>query len=151
MQDSSQPQIAQPSARKRAGFTMAELIIASGLLILGVLGIFGAAIASIRTQHMSSNLYHATCLARNRVQRGLALPFNTLPVLAATDQAMDKDGNTNADGPFRMTTILTSVSDHCYSITVQVHYPIGGGRMSEIPAVIESKIARGMHSEEIEE
>lgn len=130
---------------------MVELIIASGILVLCVMGIFGGAVAAIRTQHMSSNLYHATCLARNRVQRGLSLPFNTLPILAASDQAMDKDGNTNADGPFRMTTTLTSVSEHCYAISVQVHYPIGGGRMSEVPAVIESKIARGMHSEEIEE
>ena len=134
-----------------AGFTITEVLIASALLVIGVSAIFPAAISAIRTQHMSSNLYHATCLARNRVQRGLALPFDTLPALASDADSVDQDGNANANGPYLRTTTLTPISSNCYSIVVEVSYPIGRGAMSPTPAVIQSKIARAMHSEVIEE
>lgn len=100
---------------------------------------------------MSSNLYHATCLARNRVQRGLALPFDTLPALASDNDSVDQDGNANANGPYLRTTTLTPISPNSYTIVVEVSFPIGGGNMSATPAVIQSKIARAMHSEVIEE
>jgi prepilin-type N-terminal cleavage/methylation domain-containing protein len=147
--------IPQPPDKGRrlanAGFTITEVLIASALLVVGVSAIFPAAISAIRTQHMSSNLYHATCLARNRVQRGLALPFDTLPALASDADSVDQDGNANANGPYLRTTTLTPVSLNCYRIVVEVSYPIGGGAMSAAPAVIQSKIARAMHSEVIEE
>jgi hypothetical protein len=147
--------IPQPPVKRRrlanAGFTLTEVVIASALLILGVSVIFSAAISSIRTQHMSINLYHATCLARNRVQRGLALPFDTLPALASDNDSVDQDGNANANGPYLRTTTLTPVSPNCYTITVEVSYPIGGGVMSSRPTVIQSRIARAMHSEDIEQ
>jgi len=137
--------------RGSKGFTITEVVIASALLIVGVTAVFSAAISSIRTQYMSSNLYHATCLARNRVQRGLALPFDTLPALASDNDSVDQDGNANANGPYLRTTTLALVSSNCYTITVEVSFPIGGGAMSATPAVIQSKIARAMHSEVIEE
>jgi hypothetical protein len=147
--------IPQPREKSRrlanAGFSITEVVIASALLIVGVTAIFPAAIASIRTQHMSSNLYHATCLARNRVQRGLALPFDTLPALASDADYVDQDGNANANGPYVRTTTLTPISSNCYRIVVEVSYPIGRGAMSPTPAVIQSMIARAMHSEVIAE
>ena len=130
---------------------MVEVVVASALLIVGVTVLFSAVITSIRTQHTASNLYHATCLARNRIQRGLSLPFNTLPVLEESNSFVDQDGNSTTDGPFRRTTILTELTSNCYKVKVNVFYPTGGGRVSEKPVTIESKISRGMHSEEIEE
>ncbi len=132
-----------------AGFTLTEVVIAGALLAIAVTGIFAACTAAIRTQHMSSSIYHATCLARNRIQRGLSLPFNTLPVLEDSDQPIDQDGNSNLNGPFRRTTELVTISDNCYKISVTIFYPIGNGKLSTVPIIIESKIARGMHSEEI--
>ena len=147
--------IPQPREKSRrlanAGFTITEVVVASALLIIGVAAIFPAAISAIRTQHMASNLYRATCLARNRIQRGLAFPFDTLPTLAADGDLVDQDGNATANGPYRRTTKLTPVSPNCYIITVEVSYPIGRGAMSATPAVIQSKIARAMHGEVVEE
>jgi hypothetical protein len=147
--------IPQPPEKRRrvanAGFTITEILIASGLLLVGVAAIFAAAISSIRTQHLSSNRYHATCLARNRVQRGLALPFDTLPTLVSDKDSVDQDGNSNANGPYLRTTTLTPISPNCYMITVEVSYPIGGGAMAATPAVIQSMIARAMHREVVEE
>jgi hypothetical protein len=143
-----------PTERARAnesGFTIVEVVIASLLLIIGIVALFGASIAAVKTQHMSTGLYHATCLARNRVQRGLSLPFDTLPALADTYETVDQYGNSTGNGEFRRTTTLTAVSPNCYEITVDVYYPDGRGGFSAIPATIQSKIARSMHTEEIEE
>jgi hypothetical protein len=126
-------------------------MVASALLILGVMGIFGACLTALRTLQMTNNRYHATCIARNRVQRALSLPFNTLPMLEASDQAVDQYGNASANGTFLMSTSLTELGEHCYEITVEVSYPVRIGELSEVPATIRSKIARGMHGEEIEE
>lgn len=131
------------------GFTLTEVIVAGALLAIAVTAIFATAITAIRTQYISSNLYHATCIARNRIQRGLSLPFDTLPVLDDTKQPVDQDGNPNIDGPFYRTTVLDTLSDNCYKITVTVFYPTGKGHVSDVPAIVESKIARGMHSEEM--
>ena len=133
------------------GFTLTEVVIAGALLAIAVTGIFAVCLSAIRTQYMSNNIYHATCLARNRIQRGLSLPFETLPVLADSNNPVDQDGNSNIDGPFHRTTTLEAVSDNCYKIIVTVVYPIGNGELSEVPVKVESKIARGMHSEEITE
>ncbi len=134
-----------------AGFTVTEVVVASALLIIGVAGIFSAAISSIRTQYTASSLYRATCLARNRVQRGLALPFDSLPTLDSDNVYVDQEGNANANGPYIRTTTVTAVSPNCYLIVAEVSFPIGGGAMSATPAIIQSKIAREMHSEAIEE
>jgi hypothetical protein len=134
-----------------AGFSITEVVIASALLIVGVTATFSAAISSIRTHYIASNMYHATCLARNRVQRGLALPFDTLPALASDKDSIDQDGNANANGPYLRSTTLTPDSSDSYIITVEVSYPIGGGVMSSRPTVIQSRIARAMHSEDIEQ
>ena len=131
------------------GFTLTEVVVAGALLAIAVTAIFAAASAAIRTQHTASGIYHATCLARNRIQRGLSLPFNTLPVLEDNNQMVDQDGNSNINGPYSRTTVLEVISDNCYKITVTVLYPIGNGKMSDVPVTVESKIARGMHSEEI--
>ena len=138
-------------ARATSGFTLTEVVVAGALLAIAVTAIFGAATTAIRTQYTASSIYHATCLARNRIQRGLSLPFNTLPILEDNNQAVDQDGNSNINGPFRRTTVLTDISDNCYKITVTVFYPIGNGKLSNVPVTIESKISRGMHSEEISE
>ena len=147
--------ILQPREKSRrlanAGFTITEVVIASALLIVGVTATFSAAISSIRTHYMASNMYHATCLARNRVQRGLALPFDTLPALASDKDSIDQDGNANANGPYLRSTTLTPDSSDSYIITVEVSYPVGRGAMSPNPVKIESKIARSMHSEVNEE
>ncbi len=140
---------ASSTNKSKLGFTLTEVIVAGALLAIAVTGIFAVCTSAIRTQHMSNSIYHATCLARNRIQRGLSLPFDTLPVLVDSNQLVDQDGNSNLDGPFRRTTTLEEVSANCYKITVTVLYPIGGGILSDVPVKVESKIARGMHSEEI--
>jgi Tfp pilus assembly protein PilV len=134
-----------------AGIALVEMMIASSLLGVAIVGIFGACISAISTLQMSSNHYHATCMARNRVQRALSLPFNTVPILAATEQVVDQHGNSTKNGAYTMTTQLDELSEHCYEVTVEVYYPLARtGGMSDIPVVIQSKIARGMHTEDIE-
>lgn len=132
-----------------SGFTLTEVIVAGALLAVAVTAIFAACSVAIRTQYTASSIYHATCLARNRIQRGLSLPFNTLPILKGSEEPVDQDGYYNADGPFRRTTKLDELSPNCYKITVTVLYPVGRGELSNVPVIVESMIARGMHSEEI--
>jgi len=139
------------TGKHKGGFTLTEVLVASTLLIIAVTAVFSACTVAIRTQYMSSNYYHATCLARNRIQRGLSLPFETLPVLEESDQPVDQDGNANTVGPYKRTTTMTKQSDDCYKVTVTVSYPTGKGDISKTPVKIESKIARKMYSEEISE
>ena len=130
------------------GFTIIEVVVASLILVLGITAIFTAMTTAIRSQYMANNFYHATCIARNRVQRGLALPFESLPVLQEDKRPVDQDGNVNVSGPFERTTTLTKLTDNCYKIHVDVYYPIGSGRMSAEPVTVESMVARDMYRED---
>ncbi len=131
------------------GFTLTEVVVSGAMLAIAVTAIFAVCTSAIKLQYASNNLYHATCLARNRIQRGLSLPFNTLPILKNSNQPVDQDGNSNLDGPYRISTVLTDISENCYKISVTVFYPIGNGKLSDLPVTVESKISRRMHSEEI--
>jgi hypothetical protein len=132
------------------GFTVVEVMVASSLLVVGVTALFLAVISSIRVQYTSNNMFHATCLARNRIQRALALPFETLPVLEEDSVSVDQNGGALADGEYSRTTRIEKLSDNSYRITVEVVYPVGSGIPSPVPVTIDSEISRHMHAEPAE-
>lgn len=134
---------------KSGGFSIIEVLVASSLLVIGVSAVFMACITTMKTQYAANNLYHATCLARNRIQRGLALPFNTLPVLEDSDIHIDQDGHATTEGKFIRSTELKKLSDNAYEIKVKIFFPINNDKMSAVPATITSMISRGMHNEDL--
>jgi Tfp pilus assembly protein PilV len=133
----------------KAGFSLTEVMVAGAILAFSCAAVFAACIGAIRTQYAASGYYRASCIARNRIQRGIALPFTTMPMLSEQDRRLDEEGNISYRGTYRRTTTVTQVSDNCYEITVAVLYPAGPGMMSATPVEIRSKVTRGMHDAEM--
>ncbi len=138
----------QAQRRSKAGFSLTEVMVAGAILAFSCAAVFAACIGAIRTQYAAAGYYRATCMARNRVQRGVALPFTTLPMLVEYGRRLDEEGNISATGPYRRTTRVNQVSDNCYEIIVSVFYPAGPGKMSTTPVEIHGKVARGMYDTE---
>ncbi len=136
--------------RGKGGFTLTEVMVAGAILAMTSAAMFGACVAAIRTQYASSGYYRATCMARNRIQRGIALPFTTLPMLTEYGRRLDEQGNNSSVGVYRRTTVVTEASSNCYEIAVSVYYPAGPGMLSATPVTIQSKVSRGMHDSELE-
>ena len=129
----------------RGGFTMVEMVIAGAILAFVVAGLFAACLSAMRTQYMAANYYRATCLARNRVQRGSSLPFETIPLLTEPLHAVDEFGRDSPAGAYRRGTDVNELSSNCYEIAVEVYYPSRAGELSEEPVAIKTMIARRMY------
>jgi len=67
--------------RRDSGFTLTEVMVASGVLLFFVLGLLAALLMGIRTLDLSVQHYRATSIARNRVQRARSFSYSSLPLL----------------------------------------------------------------------
>jgi len=133
------------SARRDGGFTLVEVVVASGILAAVVGGLFAATIAAISAQYMAANYYRATNLARNRVQRAAAQPFDSLPMVEEPERRIDGFGNPSGQGAYTRQTTVTEITPDVYDVTVRVHYPTGPGRRSREPVIVQTMIARRMY------
>ena len=129
---------------RRSGFTVIEVVVAGGILAAVVGGLFAAVIAAIGTQYMAANYYRATSLARNRIQRAAAQPFDSLPMVAEPQRRIDDYGNPSAQGVYTRQTTVTEITPDVYDVTVRVHYPTGPGKRSSVPVIVQTMIARRM-------
>lgn len=66
------------------GFTLIEVLVATVILSLGLLGLARVHIATIQVNTIASRLTQATTLAQDRVEQLLALPYNDPALVDAT-------------------------------------------------------------------
>lgn len=129
---------------KRAGFTLTEVMVASGILALFLAGFFSAFIMGIHALDLSVNHYRANAIARNRIQRARSFDFSSLELLKENEARIDHNGNPDPNGTFRRTTSIdTNTVSAPFTVMIQVgvRFPIRTrGGLSE-PLMMENIIA----------
>ncbi|NQU39025.1 MAG: prepilin-type N-terminal cleavage/methylation domain-containing protein [Lentisphaerae bacterium] len=130
--------------RNEAGFTMVEVVIASAIFFVIAGGFIAANISAMRTHTVASDLYKATCIARNRIQRARTLDYESLGLLSEYEAAVDEFGNIDQSGVFRRTTTVSNAVPTCTRIVVRVFFPVPNGRLSGESVDVYTMIAEGM-------
>jgi type IV pilus assembly protein PilV len=72
-----------PMVATEKGFTLMEVLVATVVLSLGLLGLEKMHLTAIQVNTIASRLTQATTLAQDRVERLMAMPYND-PLLADT-------------------------------------------------------------------
>ena len=129
----------------RSGFTLTEVMVASGILLLFVGAFFSALIMGVRALDMSTNHYRANAIARNRIQRARTFDYSSLPLLAEEDARIDRYGNLDPTGTYRRSTRIntnTATAPYTVMIEVGVRFPVRGrGEALSEPLKMETLIA----------
>ncbi len=108
--------------RRRAGFTIIELIISLALSTVGLLGLLSLQMISIRGNSSSRNLTEAIGLAQDRLERAQATVYTSLPTLNLVEVALaPSPGSTNQALYTRTTTV--NVGPTFSTVTVVVSWP----------------------------
>lgn len=118
----------------RAGFTLVEVMIASTILGLVMLGFHAAFLGALRTQFMAEDHYAATAVARNRLQRALSMDFDSLALLDETATRVDARGTPDANGSLMRHTYVSNVSPDCVYVACTIYFDLrrGGGQSEPI-------------------
>lgn len=117
--------------KNKKGITFAEVIIALALLTLSVGGIVGVLVQNSSTGQSIDYTYVATNLAKNRIERLREVRrdrgYADLLNWQETDTSIDRYGNSDENGNFERTTIITTgVTANLTQVTVRVNYKRGG-------------------------
>ena len=93
-------------ARGQGGFTLIELMVALTILIIGLLGLMGIVMVSLRASSFSRRGTEASVLAEDKIEelRTAATPTG------GTETDIDARGNTGAGGIFTRTTTVNTVN-----------------------------------------
>lgn len=128
-----------------SGFTLAELMIASGVFVIMVAAFTYGYIDAMKLHVMSADYYNATCLARNRIQRAKSVDFSSLSLIAESNKAIDAFGNYDSVGRFSRTVIVSNLAADKTEIVVQIYYPGSTNRSAGAkPVEIRTVIRNGM-------
>ena len=98
-------------ASKSKGFTLIEVLIAMGVMVVGVVGVAGMFSYSTRTNVFTEQMTTATLLANGKVEELSALPPPNLTVGGGLDPASPTTGYFEYISVATDGTITTSVSD----------------------------------------
>ncbi|MBT3294449.1 MAG: hypothetical protein HN919_14655 [Verrucomicrobia bacterium] len=129
---------------RRDGFTIVEAVIASVIFFVITGSFIAAYLSAMRTHMMATDLYRATCIARNRIQRARTLDYGSLSLLGEQDAAVDELGNVVQGGAFRRTTVVSATTPACTRIAVTVQFPIPNGRVTTNGVDVATMITEGM-------
>ena len=132
------------AAKRRAGFTLMEVMMASIIFLIASLGFSFGLIAALKTQHMSSSHYTAVTIARNRIQRARSLNYDSVGLLSETEIRVDGFGLQSSSGLYFRTTSVSNYAVNCVELIVGVNFTKPDGAMCDSPVSIQTLIARGM-------
>ena len=134
----------QDKGNGSAGFTLTEVVIAMAVLAIAGTGFGVGFVNAMRTNRQAKNYYHATTLARNRIQRARAMAFDSLPLLAEVEQPIDEKGTPHNAGAFARTTLVEPHDSLTYRIAVELYYPDTRGNITSAPVTIETILHKAM-------
>ncbi len=110
--------------RRRRGYTLLEVVIAGSIFAMLALGFSAGLISAIRTQQMAHDLYIATTIARNHIQRARTLPFNSVHLIEEDYIPVDAEGYFAQEGIYRRTTTVTNLSPSAVRMQVDIFVPL---------------------------
>lgn len=127
---------------QNAGFTLVEVMAAVFIFMIGIVGILGVSVESMRMGKRSEMAYTAYNLAKNHLETLRAMPFSDVASAGETETILDETGVADDDGDFiRSTDIVTNYSgdSDLVEATVTVSY-IFQGEESPNPMEISTVI-----------
>ncbi len=104
-------------ARDRAGMTLVEVVVAMGLLGIGLAGGYYAVTGAMQARKHAHDYYVGTLIANNQIERAKNLPLSQVSSLAEDHTAVDELGTAAGTLRFRRTTALTTNWNNHASIT----------------------------------
>jgi Tfp pilus assembly protein PilV len=136
-------------ASDKGGYTLAEVMVASIILMLVSIAFIGGLITALRAQYTASDYYRASSIARNTVQHIKQNDFGTISSLNKVMWPIDE--NTGDDLPlstapsrFHRSIVVSNINSKCVDITVDVYFPIFNQTQSAKPVTIKTMIFEGM-------
>ncbi|MFC1462897.1 prepilin-type N-terminal cleavage/methylation domain-containing protein [Verrucomicrobiota bacterium] len=127
--------------RSRRGFTLAEVMVASGIVALVFTGFMIGFVQALRLQYLANVHYCASVVARNRIEQARIYAFGAVEVLEETSEVtVDRYGDENSTGTYYRTTLVTTpaVNPNCREVIVNVWYEIRPGVRSPAPVTIST-------------
>ena len=110
---------------RRAGFSLLELMFAMALLVAVLAAALPFLDQVMSRFQMARDHYIATTICQGRIERGRAVPYADLPLMAETDQLVDDFGNpASPNGRFRRTTTVSTDDPTDGLTTIQVQTDI---------------------------
>ena len=95
---------ARAAARRRQGFTLAEVLVALFLLVFVMAGVYRVMNMSARLRMAAHSHYLAVIIANNRIERAKNVGFSELPFMAEDSVRVNDLGIPDPEGHFRRTT-----------------------------------------------
>ena len=118
-------------------FTIVEMMVASAILIIAILGFTAAYLAAMRTHRMAYHHDIAVTLAKNRLQRAWSLDYVSLPLLSESTINVDSLGAGDPGGEYSRTTVVdTNYLPGVTLIRVLITFP-DGRRGGTAPEAVE--------------
>jgi Tfp pilus assembly protein PilV len=106
--------------KERTGSILLEVVISVAILAIVLSGLTGLVLQGKELSSLAGSRYKAIVLARNQIEKARNTDFDLISGLAETEVVMDQFGETDADGIFRRTTTVDSVSENLVEVTVLV-------------------------------
>ena len=120
------------------GTTLVEVLTATAILALVIVGIMGIFTVSVQTSKKINYEYGATNLAKNRIERLKTVAFALLADAAENNIRINENGDADSNGLYLRTTTVTANyggDAHLSSVQVQVYYEYGGVK-NQVPATM---------------
>ena len=104
----------------RRGFTLVEVMVAILIFSICIGGICWLIVMSKQLSDRARDHYQAANLAKNRIERGRTLEFDSLEQFEMDQVIVDDEGHPDADGYFRLSTVVSNVNALLKEIIVTV-------------------------------
>ncbi len=130
--------------RKKAGFSIAEVLLAI-TIIGGALGSFiPVGIMSLRELKMGTDYYAASLIARNQIERLRTMDFDAAADAQELSHRVDEYGNSDAHGQFSRNTTVSYVNTNLVQVIVEIRFPGLKGNLSAEPYVMATELSRAL-------
>lgn len=104
----------------RDGITLVEGVIALFLMALALTGACRLIAASYETSDRARRRYAAANIAKNRLERVLAINYHAVEFCRMQNVVVDRNCTPDPDGAYRLSTTVSPVNSSLKKITVRV-------------------------------
>ncbi|MBN1558326.1 MAG: prepilin-type N-terminal cleavage/methylation domain-containing protein [Lentisphaerae bacterium] len=104
----------------RAGLTLVEVMVSIMIFAICIGGICWMMVMSKQLSDRARDHYLAANLAKNRIERGRTLEFDSLDQFEMDEVVVDAEGRPDGNGFFRLTTTVSNVNATLKEIVVEV-------------------------------
>lgn len=104
----------------KLGMTVMEAMMAVFILAMGVAGIAGLIVQTVKLTDMARAHYVAVNIGKNRLERARVMPYSDLESLIEDKTRVNVSGDPDVAGDYRRTTTVTNVTENLKELVVTV-------------------------------